>query len=266
MRGSDNGRPTESETAPADLVTRRALPADDVQLIHGSRELLHVQVSPEAWEWWFRRGPAGPALQFVLEHSGGLVGHFSHVPVEVWVGKTRLTLGIGGYGWVARGFQGPGGYKRLLDAFFAADHGLDLQIGFTTARLARLYEHFGAARRIGSLQWWSGSEDVFAGRTERRFVFLRSAARVATWLASAGPTFAQVTSLELEACAAEVDALAADAASFATCIRIRDSGYLRWRWFSAPEGPERRISGVRDRRGLLRGWIVFGSTRTRNAE
>jgi hypothetical protein len=195
--------PDVSGSAISGVVLRRAVPEDRAQLIQGSRELLGREVSEEAWDWWFQRSPAGPAIQVVLDQSGRLVGHLARVRGDVWVARERLKIGLGSYTWVAPGHQGQGGFRRLLSACLAEDPGVDLQVGFSDQRLGRLYEHVGAGRNIGLLRWWSGGEDVFDGRVGPHYALLRLAARMATWIFSAGPPLARVRPLALEECADE---------------------------------------------------------------
>ncbi len=204
------------------------------------------------------RGRARPSASgYVLEADGEIVGHLGCVSGEVWVEGSRLRLGTVGFGWVKRGYQGVGGFKRLVDAFLdSAAHEFDLLIGFTSPRIARHYRHLGLGTPIGTTRTWGSAEDAFAFRTGLAKHVLRSVTRCAAWLASLGPSFVRVERLvKLDE---EIDLLAEASASFAPCIRVRDSAYLQSRWREMPGNNSWEYWAARDRRGRLRGWVIFG--------
>jgi hypothetical protein len=247
-------RSEPNRLAPA--VVRRARPGDEPRLIEGTHGRLSVKPCEQTWNWWFQGSPAGPTVAYVLEAHDHIVGHMAHVKGDIWIAGERCKIGVCGYAWVARGFQGTSGFRRLVEAFRADDHGLDLHLGFTNPRLSRLYEHLGLGPVIGSLQWWSGGEHVQVRNGSARQSVLGFAARIATWVASIGPSRVRVK--PLEELGPAIDELANDAAAFAPCIRVRDSAYLQWRWVDNPSSTDWRISAVHDRQGGVRGWVVFG--------
>jgi Acetyltransferase (GNAT) domain len=257
VAGATRRYPPRSEpNRPAATIVRRARPGDEPQLIEGSCGRLAAKPSVQTWDWWFQGSPAGPAIAYVLEARDRIVGHVAHVTGDIWIAGERCKIGVCGYVWVARGFQGASGFRRLVEASLAKDHGLDLHIGFTSPRLSRLYEHLGLGPVVGSLQWWSGGEHVEVRKGSARRAFLGFAAKIATRMASFGPSRVRVK--PLEELGPAIDELANDAAAFAPCVRVRDSAYLQWRWLDNPSSTDWRISAVHDRRGGVRGWVVFG--------
>jgi hypothetical protein len=215
------------------------------------------RITEEGWTWWFEGGSRPSACGFVLEADDKIVGHLGCVSGEAWVERHRLRLGTAGFGWVKRGYQGVGGFKRLGSAFLdSASREFDLLIAFTSPRIAGHYRQLGLGTPVGAIASWGTSEDAFALRNVPVRHALRSAARCAAWLASRGPSFVRVE--PLRSLDDEVDALAETSASFAPCIRVRDSAYLQWRWHEMPGNEQWESWAARDRRGRLRGWVVFG--------
>jgi len=64
--------------------------------------------------------------------------------------------------------------------------------------------------------------------------------------------------VDLETLGSAVDELARDSASFAACIRVRDSAYLRWHWLEDPR-TRWRIRAVWGEGAVLRGFAVIGA-------
>ena len=232
-------------------------PGDEQQLRAGLREVISTDRSDEAWRWWFLENPCGQATIFVLETEGTIVGHQSHVPGEMWVDGRRLHVGIGGDSWVKRGFQGPGGMRRIVEAFLASDHGLDVRINYPGERSAQVFERLGLGMVVGEASIWARvhNRSFFARQSPPAVLPLSLTARGVSAVASAGPDRVHIE--PLRAIGSEIDDLARDSAEFARCIRIRDADYLRWRWAEQPGG-RWTIRAARRRDGTLSGWIVFG--------
>jgi hypothetical protein len=243
-------RPTRTHARPYE-------PGDEEQLRAGLRETLATDRSDESWRWWCLESPWGQATIFVLEAEGRIVGHQSHVPGEMWVDGRRLQLGIGGDSWVKRGFQGPGGMRRLVEAFLASDHGLDVRINYPNARSAQMFERLGLGTVVGEVPTWARIYDrsFFMRRSPRAALPLTLTARGVSAVASTGPGWVHIE--PLSEIGSEIDDLAHESAGFAPCIRIRDAEYLRWRWAEQP-GERWEIRAARRRDGTIGGWIVFG--------
>jgi hypothetical protein len=242
---------------PTAVHARAYAPGDEQQLRAGLREVISTDRSDEEWRWWFLKNPCGQATIFVLETEGTIVGHQSHVPGEMWVDGRRLHVGIGGDSWVKRGFQGPGGMRRLVEAFLASDHGLDVRINYPGERSAKIFERLGLGTVVGEASIWARAHNrsFFARQSPAAVLPLTLTARGASAVASAGPDRVRVE--PLRDIGSEIDDLARDSAEFARCIRIRDADYLRWRWAEQPGG-RWTIRAARRRDDTLSGWIVYG--------
>ena len=157
--------------------------------MRGSSEAMSTNRSDEAWRWWFLENPCGQATIFVLETEGTIVGHQSHVPGEMWVDGRRLQVGIGGDSWVKRGFQGPGGMRRIVEAFLASDHGLDVRINYPGERSAQVFERLGLGTVVGEASIWARAHNrsFFARQSSPAVLPLSLTARAASAVASAGP-------------------------------------------------------------------------------
>ena len=215
------------------------------------------RTTEEGWAWWFEGGARPSTSGYVLEADGEIVGHLGCVSGEAWVERRRLRLGTVGFGWVKRGYQGVGGFKRLADAFLdSAAREFDLLIAFTSPRIARHFRHLTPCTQIGEIPCWGSAEDAFASRTGLVKHALRSVTRCVAWVASVGPSFVRVE--RLVSLDEEIDLLAEASASFAPCIRVRDSAYLQSRWREMPGNNSWEYWAARDRRGRLRGWVIFG--------
>ena len=137
-----------------------------------------------------------------------------------------------------------------------ADTHADVWIGFATDEATRVTGANGGGRVIGRLPTWI----VWSKRVPR---LPTPAGVLVARLLGAWRTivFGVLPCAAVEAVdavtSAEVDELAASAASYSICMRIRDSAYLRWRWLERPEGHVTVLS-ARTRSGRLSGYAVIG--------
>ena len=206
------------------------------------------------WRWRFQSPPSGPGMLHVLENEDGIVGHIAHIPFPTWVDGQRLVAGQGGDTMTLPACRGKGGMRRLVDASLS-EHTYDLRLNFPSDMARPLFVRYGAGTVVGALPSWV-----------RRHSLTRPLPALATPLARAAlaaGSFAadrprpRVTVEALDELGAEVDELAAASASFARCIRIRDSAYLRWRWLAQPDA-RWEIRAARAEDGRLTGISVLG--------
>jgi GNAT superfamily N-acetyltransferase len=192
----------------------------------------------------------------VLESDGRVVGCAAHVPVSVWVDGHRLRLAIGCDLIVIPEYRGQGGSRRLVEAFFASEHGFDVNLGVVNESSSHVLGRHAGNVSIGRAPVWVRFRTRGASRTAP----LRAALTLAERLYGAVASWPQpsIAVEDLPLLGPEVDELARESASFAPCIRVRDAAYLRWHWLEQP-GASLRVRAVREAEGGLRGVAVVGA-------
>jgi GNAT superfamily N-acetyltransferase len=243
-----------------DLLLRTYRPGDE----NGLQELLAAVYGPSAvewrslgeWRWRFQNAPRGPAYIQIVERSGEIVGHYAHVPFDIYVNGRKVLLGHGGDMMVRPDHRERGLMKVLVEGYLSGGMGYDVRINFPTEQAARLGERYGGGRLLGTM-----TDRVRPARIRRFGAIGRAlglSALIERFIGSfAGRPIRGVRVSEEVEPNSEFDDLAARSAGFATCIRVRDAAYVRWRWFDHP-GFDWRLLSARDRRGKLTGWVAFG--------
>ncbi len=236
------------------LRARMYAPGDERAILRIFERVFGHRRSIEEWRWQFQQAPDGPAVILVLEHDRTPVGHLAYVGFAVSVDGRPARLARGCDMMVLPEFRGLGGTGSLLRFFLEHDHGFDMRMGFPTDQTVALLKRYGGGSLLGRLPSWvrlleRPGEFGTAGR-----MAAGTLVRLQGWLAS--PPSPRVEVQPLEELGPEVDELAEASMSFAPCIRIRDSAYLRWRWLEKP-GSEWTILGAREE-GQLRGFVVSG--------
>ena len=203
----------------------------------------------------------------VVPSADGVVGHLAHWKFRTWVrGEEGLILRPGDT-VVAEAFRGRGLLRTLTVASMPDLADCDLRVAFPRAWVGAAASHYGAGEVLGLLpQWVRWTTEAALARSMPRAA-LRGTARVALPAVRRagvrarrriGPGAIDVVPLEL---GADVDDLARASKSFAPFVRIRDSAYLRWRWFQQPMATW-TLHGVRRSDGSLPGWSVSGVVET----
>ncbi len=237
------------------LRVRTWRPGDEAALREMSAAIFGERRSSERWRWRFLDAPDGPARIHILEAGGHVVGHFAHAPFSVWDGGRKLRMAYSHELMVHPDYRNRGGMRQLEEAFLA-ERGFDLRLSFATDRSARLMERYGTGKLLGRLPVW-----IRRRKPVRSFPPGIRHGTTAVMRAYAALASAPRPKLKIEPLAEldeEVDSLAAASASFARCIRVRNAGYLRWRWLDEPRASW-SIRAARGAGGDLRGLIVFGS-------
>ena len=206
------------------------------------------------WRWRFQEPPSGPGMLHVLENEDGIVGHISHIAFPTWVDGQKLMVGQGGDAMTLPACRGKGGMRRLVNASLS-EHSYDLRISFPSEIARPLFVRYGAGTVVGALPSWVRRHTLnrplpaLAAPLARRA--LAAASVAADWPRP------RVAVEALDELGAEVDELAVASASFARCIRIRDSAYLSWRWLAQPDA-RWEIRAARAADGRLTGISVLG--------
>jgi hypothetical protein len=256
MSGPDVGVRADA-TQTNEFVVRAARPEDEPTIERMFSECFGAPRSRVQWRWrWFgAKGGHGEAL--VLENDGLPVGHWAGSTTDMWLERRRKRVMLGGEVMVLPQYRRRGGMGMLIGAArVIADAHADVWIGFATDESTRVTGANGGGRIIGRVPTWI----VWPKRVPRlpAPVGVFAARLLAAWRTivfgvlpcAAVDVFGAVSS-------AEVDELAAQAAAYSACMRIRDSAYLRWRWLERPEGHVTVFSS-RTKAGRLSGYAVIG--------
>jgi hypothetical protein len=239
-------------------LVRRYRPGDEVALVEMSRSIfpeLYASRSLADWRWCFLQPPEGPADIRLVESEGRVVGSIAAVPVAAWIWGRRRRLALGCDLMIRPGFRGRDRFRQLVSAFLDSEHGFDANFGVVNARSGRVMGRYAGTVTLGQVETWIRfrSRGVKLGPP---FQSIATAAERLYGAAISRPR-PRATVEDLALPCPEVDELARDSADFAPCIRVRDSGYLRWHWLEQPGG-RWRVRGVRDADGGLRGLAVSG--------
>lgn len=244
-------------TGSSDFNVRRARPEDEPAIEAMFLECFGTPRSRVEWRWrWFGASRArGDAL--ILESDGTPIGHWAGSTSEMWHDGRRERVMLGGEVMVLPQYRRRGGMGMLIGASREiAVANADMWIGFATDEAARVTGANGGGRIIGRMPMW-----VVWPRSFPRLpapVGYLTARMLAGWRALVFFFLpCALTEILTSASLSEVDALALSSASYASCMRIRDAAYLRWRWLERPEG-QVTVFASRERSGRLTGWAVIG--------
>lgn len=238
------------------LQVRRYSPGDERELIAIFSSVFRERSMAE-WDWLFRDGPDGPAEILVLTADDRVVGGITHVPVASFVEGRRVRAAIGCDLMILPQFRGLGGARLLVTEFVSSNRTFDLNFGVVNDRSGHLTGRYLGTSVLGRVPRWRR----FKSRGRRRNVLLRNLASIVERIYGAVLSWPRpsLTTTDLSSFDAEVDRLADEVASFAPCVRVRDSAYLRWHWLQDPRH-EWRVRAVRGKDGALRGVAVIGVT------
>ena len=252
---TDAARGTDADPPSAPQMHVRSYRPGDEHALVAMFSSIFRERSLEEWTWLFRNGPHGPADIHILESGGATIGSVSHIPADVWVRGEKLRLAIGCDVMVLREFRGQGGAEMLFRHYVASEHGVDMNFGTVNAGSSHVTRRQMGTSTMGGAPLWVRSRT--GGRSANAIVHaLESAAeRLYGTVVSWPRPSLEVT--DLGELGAEVDELADASAAFAPCIRVRDSGYLRWLWLENPMA-RWRLRAVRGPDGALRGISVIG--------
>jgi hypothetical protein len=220
-------------------------------------------VDPDRRAHWLADAPV-PALVrrvAVAGDTGRIVAHLAEVGMGTWVAGRKRVVSTGMHWIVDPEFRGAG-IGQMLFSEARAYRAIDAMLGFPS--------HLGAQKMAGSghhtllpplEQWfsWRHPEALADPRFERLPPGVRRAALAGVAAAARAGRGIGLQIDEQLPPDADLDELAARSAAFAPCIRIRDAGFVRWRWLALGAA---RLAAARDRRGALRGWVVYRGTTT----
>lgn len=244
-------------TQTSDFVVRTARSEDERAIEQMFSECFGTPRSLAQWRWrWFgAAGGHGEAL--ILQSDGRPVGHWAGSATNMWLEGHRKRVMLGGEVMVRPAYRRRGGMGMLIGAARAiAEEHADVWIGFATDEAARVTAANGGGHFIGRLPTWN----VWPKRVPRLYAPAGKlvARLLAVWRAIVFRALpcAAVGPLGVAA-SAEIDDLAASAAAYAVCMRIRDGAFVRWRWLERAEG-QVTVFGARAKSGRLSGYAVIG--------
>src|SRR5262245_17053707 len=192
----------------------------------------YQQHSLPNWRWCFRQGPEGPADIRVLESEDCVVGSIVHIPVAVWIEGRKRRLAIGCNLMIRPDFRGQGWSQQLVSAFLADEHGFDVNFGVVNAGSSHVMGRYAGTVTMGQIKNWIR----FRSLGESRASPIRSVATAAARLYGGALSWPRprVRVEDLALPCPDADDLARESVDFASCIRVRDSAYLRWHWLEQP--------------------------------
>jgi hypothetical protein len=237
-----------------DLSVRTYRPGDEHAIQAVYETVFERKRSLAEWRWRFQGSPTRPAMLHVLENEDGIVGHLSHIPFPTWVDGQRLVTGQGGDTMTMPACRGKGGMRQLVEAALS-EHTYDLRLNFPSDMSRPLFVRYGAGTVVGVLPLWVRRHSLTRPLPPLAIPLARAALAAGRFVADHPRP--RLTVEPLDELGAEVDELAATSASFARCIRIRDSAYLRWRWLAQPDA-RWEIRAARAEDGRLTGISVLG--------
>ena len=210
---------------------------------------------------WQVRGPAtGWSRPWVLEQRGEIIGHAGIHAFASFVDRTRCEIVLAADLAVAPEHRGGGLVELMRTTLESVNERRMPMIAFPNDAVVE----YGRRRDFPALdrlpQWvrWLTPAGFAASRetpTGRLLAPFAAPAMAAVGLVGtgAGPRVEPLDEL-----GEEVDELAAESATYAPCIRVRDADYLRWRWVEQP-GSRWRLLAARGRDRRLLGLAVVGA-------
>lgn len=248
-----------------DVAFRRALPTDEDDIVAMyetvfGRARTHAEVAHR-----LREGPAGPAVQIVIEDGDRIVGHTAMLPLPAWIRGEREMITIGLDSMVLPTHQARGLLRRTAEALGPwmpselgvsfLHEGADAPVDATGIR--RRVTGSDLERRVPQWVRWHDGRRLAESRGKP---LPRVAEPMVTGVLRIVRLLARVASSTVRVRKErpsdhELDALAAASASFATITPFRDAAFVRWRW---PDDGRWEFWTVRDRHGGLVGWAVAG--------
>jgi hypothetical protein len=254
-------RPDVEERADArqasEFIVRAAVPEDEPAIEQMFLECFGTPRSAAVWRWRWFGAQGGHGVSRILENDGVPVGHWAGSITDMWLERGRKRLLLGGDTMVRPHYQRRGGMGMLIrEARVVAEAHADVWIGFATDAASRVTAANGGAPFIGRVPVWM----IWPKRVPRlpAPIGALAARLLAGWRAIMFAVLPCDAVKPVDAVSPEeVDELAAGSAAYATCIRIRDSAYLRWRWLERAEG-QVTVFTARTRAGRLSGYAVTG--------
>ena len=207
------------------------------------------------WRWFGAEGGHGEVL--ILESDGLAIGHWAGSITDMWLDQRRKRLMLGGESHGATSVPAARRHGHAHEGGTGDRRRPRRRVDRIRDRPGCAPERCQRRRRsvIGRMPSWM----VWPKRVPRLPAPLGvlAARLLAGWRAI---VFGLLPCADVEVlgavAAAEVDELAAAAAAYAACMRIRDSAYLRWRWFERAEGHVTVLSARTA--GRLSGYAVVG--------
>ena len=254
---------TKPEHTAHESFVRDYEPGDEAAITRVMTEAFGASRSPDEWRWWHFGGPGGQPYIRVLVVDGEVAGHAAVVFLPTFIGGRLGTVSLGGDLAVLRHHQGQG-LSHLLKAKLP-DEDRDVRVSFPTDKriefLTRSEPENVVMGRMTQWVRWHTADAIAESWSKRMPRPLRAATNLFLHIERM-LVDRRAPAVEFERVqdpGQEFDSLAAASASFASCIRVRDARYVRWRWIDNPTGQWSVWSAWRA--GELMGWIVTGQRR-----
>ena len=111
------------------ITYRRGHLGDVLDLLALYEAAFHKPFSSEWWRWWSEECPRGKNRLTVAEDAGRLVGAYSLLPMDVWVGGEHVKAALCTNVCVHPDYQGRGIFTGLGQHALSVDHGTRLFVG-----------------------------------------------------------------------------------------------------------------------------------------
>lgn len=190
--------------------------------------------SERHWDWEYENGPEGPALVFVCEADGKVVGAHGNLPLRFKVGELVLIASSSFDSMVDSDYRGLGVFTGVVRAFqdAAYERGICLSYNFPNENSFPIH--------INRLGRTSIEEYIVLRRSIRkRHLLQKEGLQLLAWMYK---TLAQVRLkgaqiVQVGGFDARFDALWEAAKEQVGVGIVRDSHYLDWRFVQKPECP-----------------------------
>jgi hypothetical protein len=77
-----------------DTIVRPYRPGDESGILILYREVFHVNLSLEMWEWFYQKVPEKATIVVIAENDDGIVGHYGIQPRPFWLGGQPCLAGL----------------------------------------------------------------------------------------------------------------------------------------------------------------------------
>jgi hypothetical protein len=248
-----------------DEVTLRAYEPGDEHAIQAMFKETFGDRRMAEWRWRFLDHPGHPPTIRVLVAGHRPIGHSASVRFPTFFDGRRGLVGTGSDLMIVPEYRGQGHTRKFYEATLA-ESGWDVRLSFPADIVIDMWSGTDEVTDVvmpGRLPQWirwhtPAAVERSRGRTfNPAFKPAVAAALGASRLAGRLQPRKPATVEEVETFGAEFDELAEASSRWAHCIRVRDAGYLGWRWRDNPSGTWRTYT-ARKEDGRLAGWITFG--------
>jgi hypothetical protein len=194
---------------------------------------------PERWRWRYRSPDGPPAIQFVLDDGGEVVGHIGMQSIRTWIGGQSGLAMCPGDTVIAQRHRGRGGFGQLVNATMTHIDDHDIRIAFPKEAVSHMAVHQGLGEVVGRVPQWIRWRTPSAMDRGRARPLPPGMGRIVHGLLRQLPRVLRRRSTVLVRRIGDLpgglEDLVGRSKSFAPFVRVRDERYLRWRWLAQPD-------------------------------